>query len=109
VFGATDLGKLVFAEVIRMIRMAGVLAAVIGAGILVAPAAAASEDEYLDKLQPKYEFLSAQQLLTEGNRVCTAEGAGALAPDRTTMVINDLQVSVNVALEIVSAAEWNLC
>lgn len=98
-----------FAEVIGVIRLAGVLAAVVGAGILAAPAAAASEDDYLNTLQPKFEFLSAQQLLTEGNRVCGAEGSGALAPDRTAMVQNDLHVSTNVALEIVSAAEWNLC
>ena len=98
-----------FAEVIRVIRISGVLAAVACAGILAAPTAVASEDDYLNTLQPKFEFLSAQQLLTEGNRVCGAEGAGALAPDRTAMVQNDLQVSTNVALEIVSAAEWDLC
>ncbi len=108
-FGRTDLGKHVFAEVIRVIRIAGVLAAVVGAGMLSAPSAAANEAEYLNKLQDKFEFLSSQQLLTEGDRVCAAEDGGAIAPDRTAMVQNDLQVSANVALEIVSAAEWDLC
>jgi hypothetical protein len=92
-----------------VIRIFGVLSALVGAAILAAPSAAADEVEYLHKLQDKYAFLTPQQLLAEGNRVCTAEQAGALAPDRTTMVINDLTVGVNVALEVVSAAEWDLC
>ena len=92
-----------------MIRMAGVVSAVVGAAVLSAPSAAADQDEYLSKLQDRYAFLTAQQLLAEGDRVCAAERAGALSPDKTAMVANDLQVSVAMALEIVSAAEWDLC
>jgi hypothetical protein len=92
-----------------VIRIVGVLGALVGAAVLSAPAATADEGEYLAKLQDKYEFLTPQQLLTAGERVCAAEAAGVLAPGRTTMVMNDLTVGTNVALEIVSAAEWNLC
>ncbi len=92
-----------------MIRMAGAMSVLVGAAILSAPSAAADQVEYLNKLQEKYAFLTPQQLLNEGNRVCAAESAGALAPARTEMVANDLTVGVNVALEIVSAAEWDLC
>jgi hypothetical protein len=92
-----------------MIRMAGVMSGLVGAAILCAPSAAADQVEYLDKLQDKYAFLTPQQLLDEGNRVCAAERAGSLSPDKTTMVRNDLNVAVSVALEIVSAAEWELC
>jgi hypothetical protein len=98
-----------FAEVISMIRFAGAMSALVGAAILAAPSAAADQVEYLNKLQDKYAFLTPQQLLDEGNRVCVAESGGSLSPDRTTMVRNDLNVAVGVALEIVSTAEWDLC
>ncbi len=77
--------------------------------MLSAPPASATQEEYLNALADKYQFLSDQQLITEGTRVCASEAAGTLAPDRTAMVQSDLQVNVNVAMEIVSAAEWNLC
>ena len=41
--------------------------------------------------------------------MCAAERDGTLSPDKTAMVANDLMVSVSVAIEIVSAAEWDLC
>ena len=92
-----------------MIRTAGVMIALVGVAVLVAPSAAADQGGYLERLQPKYTFLTPQQLLAEGNRVCAAEQAGLLSPAKTTMVMNDLTVSTNTALEIVSAAEWELC
>lgn len=93
-----------------MIRVAaGVVSALIGVAVLFAPSAAADEAAYLDVLQDRYEFLTPQQLLAEGNRVCAAERAGVLSPGKTTMVMNDLSVGTNTALEIVSAAEWTLC
>ena len=94
-----------------MIRTAGVVGAFVGAAVLLAPAAAADVDQgaYLDKLQYKYKFLTTEQLLTEGNRVCAAEQAGLLSPAKTTMVINDLVISTGAALDIVAAAEWDLC
>lgn len=94
-----------------MIRTAGVVSALVGAAVLLAPTAAADadQDRYLDKLQHKYKFLTTQQLLTEGNRLCAAEQAGVGPPARTMMVMNDLTVGTNTALEIVSAAEWELC
>jgi hypothetical protein len=81
----------------------------VGAAVLSAPAAGADQNGYLSKLQDKYEFLTPQQLLAEGQRVCAAERGGSLSPAKTVMVANDLKVSTNTALEIVSAAEWDLC
>ncbi len=92
-----------------MIRIACLVSAVVGAAVLSAPSAAADQDEYLLRLKDRYAFLTAQQLLAEGERVCAAERAGVLSPDKTTMVADDLEVSISAALEIVSAAEWNLC
>jgi hypothetical protein len=85
------------------------ISALVGGAVLLAPAAAASEGTYLDSLQDRYEFVTPQQLLAEGNRVCAAEQAGVLSPGKTTMVMNDLAVGAATALEIVSAAEWHLC
>jgi hypothetical protein len=92
-----------------VIRIAGAMSVLVGAAILAAPSAAADQVEYLNKLQDKFAFLTPQQLLNEGDRVCAAEQGGSISPDRTTMVRNDLNVGVSVALEIVSAAEWDLC
>ena len=76
-----------------MIRSTAVISALVAAAVLSAPSAAADENEYLNKLQDRYEFLTPQQLLAEGQRVCAAEGSGTLSPARTTMVMNDLTVS----------------
>jgi len=92
-----------------MIRIAAVIAALIGAVSVSAPTAAATPDEYLVKLQDKYAFLTPQQLLDTGNKVCAAESNGSLSPQLTSMVQRDLNVGTNTALEIVSAAEWNIC
>jgi hypothetical protein len=110
VFAGANLRKPLFAEVVQVIRSAGVVSAVIGAAVLTSPSsAAADQNAYLLKLLPKYVFLTPQQLLVEGDRVCAAERDGTLSPDKTAMVANDLMVSVSVAIEIVSAAEWDLC
>jgi hypothetical protein len=86
-----------------------VVSALVGVAVLLAPSAAADQDGYLDRVQHKYKFVTPQQLLAAGNRVCAAEQAGLLSPAKTTMVMNDLAVGTNTALEIVSAAEWELC
>ena len=79
------------------------------AAVMSAPQAVADEQEYLKPLQDKYVYLTAQQLLSEGNRVCAATQSGALSADTTTMVRNDLGVSVATAGEIVAAAVVRLC
>lgn len=92
-----------------MIRIAGVVSAIAAAVLVSAPTAAATPDEYLLELQDRYAFLTPQQLLDAGNKVCAAEQNGSLSPDLTAMVQRDLNVSTNTALEIVSAAEWQIC
>ena len=66
---------------------------------LAAPASAASND-YLDKLQPRYDYLSSSQLMAEGNKACAAMRSGMPASDVTTMVSKDLGVSVSAGYEI---------
>jgi hypothetical protein len=77
--------------------------------VLFAAPAAASEDEYLEGLQERYTFLTADPLLSEGYRVCAASSAGVLAPDAVIMVRKDLGVATGAAMDIVSAALRDLC
>ena len=76
-----------------MIRIASVVSALVAAAVLSAPSVVADENEYLNKLQDRYAFLTPQQLLAEGQRVCAAERSGVLSPDKTAMVMNDLTVA----------------
>jgi Protein of unknown function (DUF732) len=76
--------------------------------VWVAAPAAAGETEYLRLLQDRYTFLSTQQLLTEGHKVCTAMDRGVSAANAVTMVTQDLAVTVSVAFDIVGAAAVEL-
>jgi Protein of unknown function (DUF732) len=90
-----------------MVERARVLTAVIAiastSAVMAAPAQA-DESEYLRVLQPKYAHLSAQQLLTEGHRVCSAVDSGMSSSNAMGMVQKDLATSVAVAVDIVSNA-----
>ncbi len=67
----------------------------------------ASTDDYL-KLRESYPSLSAQQLLAEGARVCSLAKQTVPSPTAVNMVMQDLGVSVDEALSIVSAAILDL-
>jgi hypothetical protein len=55
-------------------------------------------------LQTRYAFLSDQQLLSEGAKVCGNLRNGMPGSDATQMVRDDLGVSVPTAFNIVSTA-----
>ena len=80
------------------------IALAIGLGIAAAPTAAAEPSEYLQQLQPSFAFLSAEQLMTEGYKVCRLVDAGRPSADAIPMVVDDLQVTVATAFAIVPAA-----
>ncbi|MCV7282182.1 DUF732 domain-containing protein [Mycolicibacterium flavescens] len=92
-----------------MLKLTCAAAAAAVAAIVSAPGAAAQEDDYLAGLEDRYRFLTAEQMLTEGYRVCALTSAGALSPDAAAMVMRDLEVSVGPAMDIVSGAVLNLC
>ncbi|OBI76251.1 hypothetical protein A5663_03415 [Mycobacterium sp. E740] len=76
-----------------------------GAGaVTVAAPAAADESEFLRQLQDQYVFLTPQQLLSAGHKVCAAAGRGVPASDSVMMVSKDLGISVPAAGDIVSLA-----
>jgi hypothetical protein len=93
-----------FSEVFVLKYMVSVLLAAVTGTVAFAAPAAASEDDFIRKLQIRYIFLSEQQLRSEGARICGVLGSGAPASDAVIMVRNDLGVSTSAAGEIVSAA-----
>lgn len=92
-----------------MLRALRVLAAVVAAAFAFTAPAAADEGKYLERVQPRFSFLSTQQLLSEGDKVCNATRSGMTAADAVQMVQNDLALSVSAGFEIVSAAIVGLC
>ena len=84
--------------------------AALAAGIAVWGAAPAAADDagYLSHLQDRFSFLSSQQLLAEGHKVCSVMGRGVGASDAVTMVTKDLGVTIAVAADIVAGAADDL-
>src|SRR4051812_41179539 len=79
-----------------------VLAAGIGVAIGLAPPAQAGESEYLGRVQYKLAYLSTDQLLTEGHKVCDLILRGNPSPAAIPMVTKDLQpISVAAAVDII--------
>jgi hypothetical protein len=93
----------------RTIMKAWTTAAVLAAITVWGPApASAGESEYLRKLEDRFTFLSTQQLLAEGHKVCNLIDQGFLSASAVDMVSKDLKVSLAVAGDIVSAAAVEL-
>jgi hypothetical protein len=84
--------------------MPSLLMAVAATMLAFALPAAADEDDYLRMLQDRLTFLTTQELLSAGHKVCHATSSGMASSDAVNMVSKDLGVSVPVAVEIVSAA-----
>ncbi len=74
------------------------LAALAISAVMTAPGASAEEGDYLHELQDRYRFLTPEQLLDAGYRVCAVTDAGTLSPDAAGMVMRDL--------ESTSASPW---
>jgi hypothetical protein len=84
--------------------LAAVTATALASAVITAAPAAANENEYLRQLQPKYPFLTREQLLTEAQRVCDATAQGMSSPDISNMVVKDLSSSLAAAIDITSTA-----
>ncbi|WP_299561672.1 DUF732 domain-containing protein [uncultured Mycolicibacterium sp.] len=94
-----------------MIR-ALLIPAVLAAAALGLPATAAADEESFLQLRERFPFLTAEQLLTEGYRVCQVTRAGTTSSDAVVMVQRDLApagISMSAALDIVLGAVVELC
>jgi hypothetical protein len=87
----------------------GALTAGAAISLAFASPAAADAGSFLGQVQPFYQNFSAEQLLSEGFRVCSAQSAGMNSPLAVAMVQNDLGASVPAAGDIVAAAVIHLC
>ena len=87
-----------------------ILVAATAAPLVFAAPASADAAGYLHAVQPSYPTptLSAEQLLSEGARVCRAIQSGMNSTQAVQMVQDDLGVSVPNAGDIVSAAVVHL-
>ena len=86
--------------------MKSVLAVTLALGVAIgaAPTAAAEEGDYLEQLQPRITYLTSEQLLAEGYKVCRYVGVGRPTADAIPVVMNDLKVTVAAAMAIIPAA-----
>lgn len=89
-------------------RIIGLLIAAVGIAVGFAPPAAADQSEFVRKLQEQYVFLTADQLIAMGNKVCANAARGVPAADSMMMVREHLGVSVSAATDIVSLAVTEL-
>lgn len=80
----------------------GALSAAAATG-LAAPASADS-GSYLQSLQPRYTSMSASQLTSAGNSVCSATRSGVPASDIVPMLVNNYGMSGSAAYEVTIAA-----
>jgi hypothetical protein len=85
----------------KPVRALGVLSAVAVTTLGLAAPASAEDSTYLQMLQPRYNYLSASQLMSAGNKACSATQSGMPASDITVMLSKDLGVSTSTAYEIV--------
>jgi hypothetical protein len=90
------------------LKSAPVLLLAAAASMALAAPASADVEEYVRPLATRYVFLTDQQLISEGAKVCDAIRSGVNAADAAIMVRNDLGTSVSAAGEIVSAAVVHL-
>jgi hypothetical protein len=87
----------------------GALIAGTAVSLVFASPAAADAGSFLHEVQPYYQNFSAEQLLSAGFRVCSAQSSGMNSPNSVQMVQNDIGASVTAAGDIVAAAVVNLC
>jgi hypothetical protein len=91
-----------------LVAVGSLIGSLVGTVVLARPAHADAA-EYLRLLDDKYSYLTTQQLLTEGYKVCAALNNGVVAADAVQMVQKDLGgVTLAVSDDIVGAAAVGL-
>ena len=80
----------------------------VATSLMFAAPASADSAGFLQALVPTYNSVSPQQLLSEGQKVCSALNSGMNATQAVQMVQDDLGVSIPASGDIVSAAVVHL-
>ncbi|MBX8689331.1 hypothetical protein A5722_01630 [Mycobacterium vulneris] len=76
--------------------------------VAFAPVAAADENSYLQRIEPRMAQLTRDQILTEGHKVCQLTRSGHPSSDAIPIVVEDLAISVPAAVDIIIAAAGEL-
>jgi hypothetical protein len=100
-------GMAQYQHMVHGLRIPIIVVAIASASVVM-PAAHADEGQYLKTLQPKYVYLTTQQLLDEGYKACLAAKRGVPGTDTIGVVQNDVAVSVAAAYDIVTTAATRL-
>lgn len=74
------------------------------AAVAFAAPASADQAEFVRKIQSQYVFLSVDQLISIGQKICAASASGVPASDTVMMVRDELGMSVPGAGDVVSTA-----
>lgn len=74
------------------------------AAVAFAAPASADQAEFVRKIQSQYVFLTADQIIAAGQKICAAAASGVPASDSVMMVRDDLGMSVPAAGDVVSIA-----
>ncbi len=93
-----------------MWKATAVTACAAAAVALLTPAAPASADaaDFLHRVQPRYVFMTAPQLLAAGYRACAIIEHGDPSSDAVEQLDRELGIGVPVAFDIVQAAVIHL-
>lgn len=81
-----------------------VVTAAAAAAVAFAAPASADQAEFVRKIQSQYVFLTADQIIAAGQKICAAAASGVPASDSVMMVRDDLGMSVPAAGDVVSIA-----
>lgn len=87
-----------------MRHLFGLLIAVAAAAVAFAAPASADQAEFVRKVQSQYVFLTADQIIAAGQKICAAAANGVPASESVMMVRDDLGMSVPAAGDVVSTA-----
>ncbi|AFM18059.1 Protein of unknown function (DUF732) [Mycolicibacterium chubuense NBB4] len=92
----------------RPVLTAALLSASAAIGLNLAAPAAADATAYLEEMQPRYAYLSSDQLLSAGRTACSMITSGEPAPSAVDNLAEDLGLGVPVAFDVVRAAVVHL-
>ena len=87
-----------------MRHLFGLLMGVAVAAVAFAAPASADQAEFVRKIQSQYVFLTTDQLVSIGHKICAAARSGVPASDSVMMVSRELGMSVPGAGDVVSTA-----
>jgi hypothetical protein len=95
-------------EVIVLRKTMGLSILAACAAVAFAAPASADQDEFVRQLRERYVYLTPEQLITAGNKICALNRSGKPSAESQIMVSEYLGISVPAAGRIVNLANVEL-